>query len=138
MRRVAASRGAYTYEFIKLIISNRIDNLYNIIKENMQNDIYQNLPKVGPGFSHVDEKQVNVVSMIKNYEVAPQLKVRINMEIPGLRKKKVAFSVKPNNRRLLASFISYERNGYMNVALSRNWTRLAFPLIPLFFFMYMW
>ncbi|CDW83290.1 UNKNOWN [Stylonychia lemnae] len=76
--------------------------------------------------------------MIKKYEVNPQLKVAINMEIPGLRKKKVAFAGKPNNRRFMASWISYERNGFLNVGLSRNWTRIAFPIVPVFFFVYMW
>ena len=75
--------------------------------------------------------------MIKRYEVAPQLKVKINQDIPGLVKKKKAFSAKPSNRRLWSSFVSYERNGFLNVGLSRNWTRLAFPLMPLFFFTYM-
>ena len=104
----------------------------------MQNDIIQNLPKIGPGFSHIDEKQQQVVSMIKRYEVAPQLKVRINQDIPGLRKKKKAFGLKPANKRLWASFASYERNGYLNIGLSRNWTRFAFPMLPLFWMMYMW
>ena len=76
--------------------------------------------------------------MIKKCEVQPHLNVRVNMDIPGLRKKKVPFSNKPNNRRFMASWISYERNGVLNVGLSRNWTRLAFPLIPLFLFVYMW
>ena len=76
--------------------------------------------------------------MIKKYEVNPQMQVRVNMDIPGLRKKKIAFSQKPNNKRWMASWISYERNGILNVGLSRNWVRLAFPLVPLFFFAYMW
>ena len=76
--------------------------------------------------------------MIKRYEVAPQLKVRINQDIPGLRKKKKAFSAKPSNRRWWAPFTSYERNGYLNLGLSRNWTRIAFPMLPLFWMCYMW
>ncbi len=104
----------------------------------MQSDIYQNLPKLGPGFSHVDEKQQQVVNMIKRYEVAPQLKVKINQDIPGLRKKKKAFAAKPANKRYWAPFASYERNGYINIGLSRNWVRLAFPFMPIFFFTYMW
>ena len=76
--------------------------------------------------------------MIKRYEVSPQMKIKINQDIPGLRKKNKAFSVKPVNKRLWAPFASYERNGYLNVGLSRNWTRLAFPILPMFFFMYMW
>lgn len=104
----------------------------------MQNDLYQNLPKLGPTFSHVDEKQNQVVQMIKKFEVTPQMEVRVNKDIPGLRKKKVAFGRKPNNRRFMASWISYERNGILNLGLSRNWTRIAFPFVPLFLFMYMW
>ena len=76
--------------------------------------------------------------MIKRYDVAPQLKVKINQDIPGLRKKKRAFSVKPTNTRWWSPFSSYERNGYLNIGLSRNWVRIAFPCVPLFFIMYMW
>ena len=60
------------------------------------------------------------------------------MEIPGLRKKRTPFSASPSNQRWWAPFMSYERNGILNIGLSRNWVRLAFPLLPLFFFVYMW
>ena len=76
--------------------------------------------------------------MIKRYEVAPQLKVKINQDIPGLRKKPKAFGLKPTNTRWWASFTSYERNGILNIGLSRNWARIAYPILPLFFYMYMW
>ena len=76
--------------------------------------------------------------MIKSYEIAPQLKVKINQDIPGLRKKKKAFAAKPSNSRYWAPFASYERNGILNVGLSRNWVRIAFPILPMFFYMYMW
>ena len=102
----------------------------------MQSDIYQNLPKIGPNFSKIDDKQEQVVRMVKNFEVTPQLKVRVNQEIPGLRKKKVAFGVKPNNRAWWSSWSSFERNGILNIGLSRNWTRIAFPALPLFFLIY--
>ena len=102
----------------------------------MQSDIYQNLPKIAPKFSPTDEKQEQIVQMIKKYEVEPQLKTRINMDIPGLRKKKQAFSQKPANRVWWQSFSSYERNGMINVFPSRNWARLVFPCIPVFFFVY--
>ena len=75
--------------------------------------------------------------MIKRYEIKPELKCRVNMDIPGLRKKKVAFSTKPNNRSLWQTFSSFERNGMVNIGLSRNWPRLIFPMVPMFFFMYM-
>lgn len=75
--------------------------------------------------------------MIKRYEIKPELKCHINMNIPGLRKKKVAFSTKPNNKAWWQTWSSVERNGFLNVGLSRNWVRLAFPCVPMFFFFYM-
>ena len=76
--------------------------------------------------------------MIKRYEVAPQLKIKINQDIPGLRKKKKAFGVKPSNTRWWAPFASYERNGYLNIGLSRNWVRISFPALAIIFMVYMW
>ena len=35
----------------------------------MQSDINQNLPKIGASFSAVDDKQEEVVRMIKKYEI---------------------------------------------------------------------
>ena len=74
--------------------------------------------------------------MIKRYEIKPELKCHINMNIPGLRKKKTAFSVKPNNKALWQSFGSFERNGMINVFPSRNWPRFVFPIVPMFLFAY--
>ena len=94
------------------------------------------MPKIAPTFSHTDEKQDQVVKLIKRFEVEPQLKVRINQNIPGLRKKKHAFGAKPNNRVWWSSFSSFERNGYINVGLSRNYVRIFYPLLPMTFLVY--
>ena len=102
----------------------------------MDDEINQNLKKIGPTYSTTGEKQAQVVQMIKRYEVKPELKCSINMNIPGLRKKKVAFAVKPNNKVWWQSWSSLERNGMLNVGLSRNWPRLMFPMVPMFFFFY--
>ena len=75
--------------------------------------------------------------MIKRFEVKPELKANVNMEIPGLRKKKVAFSQKPANKRYWQPFGSLERNGMVNLFPSRNWPRFVWPMVPLFFFTYM-
>ena len=64
----------------------------------MHDEINQNLKKIGPTYSTTAEKQAQIVQMIKRFEIKPELKCRINTEIPGLRKKKVAFSKKPNNQ----------------------------------------
>jgi hypothetical protein len=74
--------------------------------------------------------------MIKRYEVKPEIKVNINMDIPGLRKKKVAFSSKPANKRYWSPLGSMERNGMVNVFPSRNWARFVFPIVPMFLFIY--
>ena len=75
--------------------------------------------------------------MIKRFEVKPELKCNINMDIQGLRKKKTAFSLKPNNKVMWQALGSFERNGMLNILLSRNWVRFVFPCIPMFFFIYM-
>ena len=75
--------------------------------------------------------------MIKRFEIKPELRTRVNLDIPGLRKKKTPFAATPNNRRLWDAWSSYERNGMINVGLSRNWVRLVFPSVPIFFFIYM-
>jgi hypothetical protein len=64
----------------------------------MKDEIHQNLKKIGPTYSTMAEKQAQIVQMIKRYEVKPELKCHINMNIPGLRKKKTPFSTKPNNK----------------------------------------
>lgn len=103
----------------------------------MEDTINQNLKKIGPRYSNVAEKQAQVVEMIKRYEVKPELRCSVNMDIPGLRKKKTAFSVKPANKRLWQPFGSFERNGMVNLMPSRNWARFVWPLVPAFFFTYM-
>ena len=103
----------------------------------MEDDLTQNLRQVGPNYSQTDEKQRQVVAMIKRYEIKPELRTRVNLEIPGLRKKKTPFAATPNNKALWEAFGSFERNGMINVGLSRNFVRLIFPTIPIFFFVYM-
>ena len=102
----------------------------------MGDDIHQNLRKIGPQYSSGWEKQAQVVQMIKRFEIKPELKTRVNLEIPGLRKKKKPFTKTPANKRLWQSWSSFERNGMLNVGLSRNWVRIIFPAVPMFFFIY--
>ena len=78
-----------------------------------------------------------MVNLIKSGDVKCEMKVNINMNIPGLRKKKVPFSKTPSSHRWIKPFHSYERNGVLNWSLARNWSRFAFPFLPLFWLMYM-
>ncbi len=102
----------------------------------MYDQINQNLTKYGPQYSLKDLKQRQIVGMIKRFEVKTELRTRVNQDIAGLRKKKTPFSVKPNNRTLWDSFSTFERNGMINVGISRNWARLVWPTIPVFLFVY--
>jgi len=95
------------------------------------------LRKIGPNYSSIAEKQTQVVHMVKRYELKPELKCRVNQDIPGLRKKAVAFSAKPNNKRYWEALGSFERNGMVNIGLSRNFVRFMYPMVPMFFFIYM-
>ena len=92
--------------------------------------------KIGPQYSSTQEKQAQVVQLIKRFDIKPEMKTRVNLDIPGLRKKKKPFSKTPANRKLFESFSSFERNGMLNVGLSRNWVRLVFPAVPMFMFVY--
>ena len=74
--------------------------------------------------------------MIKRFEIEPRMHVRVNQNIPGLRKK-VPFSRSPANKRWFKAFSSYERNGVLNYGLSANWPRLAYPMAAAFLMMYM-
>ena len=106
------------------------------MSEGFEDPINQGLKKLGPTYSTTDEKQQQIVQMIKRYEVKPQLECHINQNIPGLRKKKIMYGSKPSSHRWWNSWSSLERNGMLNVGISRNYTRLMFPMVPMFFFFY--
>ena len=91
------------------------------------NDLRQTLPKIGPQHSSIHEKQAEIVKLIKNYEIKPQMHCMVNQNIPGLRKKNYPFHKKPSSHRWFRPFHSYERNGCMNWLLTANWTRIVFP-----------
>ena len=102
----------------------------------MQDDLHQKLKKIGPKWSTINEKQNQVVEMLKRGELKPEMKCRVNMDIQGLRKKSTPFAKKPNNKALWETWASFERNGMLNIGLSRNWVRLMFPFVPAFLMMY--
>ena len=106
------------------------------MSEGFQDDINQGLKKIGHTYSTTDEKQQQMVQMIKRYEVKPQLECHINKDIQGLRKKRIPFGTKPSTFRWWSKFTSLERNGVLNVGLSRNFVRFMYPAVPMFFFFY--
>ena len=103
----------------------------------MGDDIHQNLRKIGPRYSPIGEKQAQIVELIKRGEIRAELQTHINMNIQGLRKRKVPWGRKLASERLWDPFSSVHRNGMMNLNLSRNYVRLMYPAIPMFFMIYM-
>ena len=99
-------------------------------------DLKQVIPKIAPHHSSVHEKQVEVVKLIKNFEIQPVMNCTINKNIPGLRKKSEPFIRKPSSHRWYRKFHSFERNGVLNWGLTANWTRLVFPTVFVFWCMY--
>ena len=69
-------------------------------------------------------------------EVRPQMVCHINQDIPGLRKKRVAFAAKPSSQRYWNTWSSFERNGMINQGISRNYTRIMFPFAAAFMLFY--
>lgn len=106
------------------------------MSEGFEDDIHLGLKKIGAQYSSTHEKQQQVVQMIKRYEIKPQLECHINKDIQGLRKKRIAFGSKPATKRWWNPYSALERNGQMNVGISRNFARLLFPFVPMFFFFY--
>ena len=102
----------------------------------MSGDLRQNLPKYGPRYSHKTAMQEEMARRVMNYELKPVMKVRINKDVPGLRKKR-PFAARPVTKRWFRPFHSWERNGLMNWFISMNWVRFAFPIAPFFYLVYM-
>ena len=74
--------------------------------------------------------------MIKRQEIKPQLECAVNQNIQGLRKKVAPFAKKPSTHRWYHPFATLERNGQLNVGITRNFVRFMFPIVPMFFFFY--
>ena len=51
------------------------------MSEGFQDDIHQGLKKIGAQYSTLEEKQQQMVQMIKRYEIKPQLECHINKDI---------------------------------------------------------
>jgi len=103
----------------------------------MEHNISQGLPQLADKYSPLHTKQQHIVELIKRQQIEPRMQVLINQNIPGLRKKAVPFAPSPANRRWWLPISSLERNGILNVGLSANWTRIAFPMLMIFYINYM-
>jgi hypothetical protein len=96
----------------------------------------QNLPKIGPVYSTKDEKQRAIAEEILNFRIKPELKLKINMNIPGLNKKVSITPTNPATRRVFNTLSSKGRDGWLYIWTMHNITRFLPPTICLAFLFY--
>ena len=107
------------------------------MSEPFHGDINMGLKRIGPMYSSLDEKQKQITQMISRQEIRPTLNCSINQNIPGLRKKAVPFLTKPSTvARAWHPWATYERNGAINIGITRNYSRLVFPGVAIFLIYY--
>ncbi len=87
----------------------------------------QNLPKIGPVFSDMDEKQRMISEEIMEFRLRPELRMKINMNIKGLEKKLTVTPQNPETLRLFGRLSSKGRAGWVYVNLMTN----SFRFIPI-------
>lgn len=97
---------------------------------------FQNLPKIGPVYSTKDEKQRQIAEEILNFRIRPELKLKINMNIPGLDKKKVISPFNPETRRVFSRLSSKGREGWIYIWTMTNIARFVFPSFFAIFYWY--
>lgn len=89
----------------------------------------QNLKKIGPVYSTIDEKQRNITEEILNFKVRPELKVKLNMNIPGLERKKVMGVRNPGTYRYFTRLAMKGREGWIYIWTMPNITRFWTPFM---------
>jgi hypothetical protein len=88
---------------------------------------FQNLPKIGPVYSTKDEKQRVIAEEIINYRIRPELKLKINMNITGLDKKKIISPINPETRRLTTRLSYKGKEGWLYIWTYPNIARFFVP-----------
>jgi hypothetical protein len=97
---------------------------------------YQNLPKIGAVYSTKDEKQRALAEEILNFRVKPEMKLKINMNIPGLEKKKTISPLNPSTRRWFNPLSVKGKQGWLFVWTMPNVTRFLPPALCVAFLFY--
>lgn len=96
----------------------------------------QKLPRIGPVFSTKDEKQRLIAQAIMEGKVKPELKLKVNMNIPGLEKKKIISPKNPEIFRLAARMSAFGRDGWCYFMTSSNVSRFGMPFMVFLYYYY--
>lgn len=105
------------------------------MNENSHRNI-QKLPRIGPVYSTKDEKQRLIAEAILQGKIKPQLKLKINMNIEGLDKKKIISARNPETRRLVTRMSAFGKDGWCYLMTSSNVSRFGIPLIVFMYYYY--
>jgi hypothetical protein len=97
---------------------------------------YQNLKQIGPVFSSKDEKQRILSEEILKFTVKPELKLRINMNIPGLDRKKQITPLNPGSHRLFQRLSVKGKEGFVYLWTMPNIVRFFTPFICILYLYY--
>eukprot|EP00340_Litonotus_pictus_P008279 CAMPEP_0170518190 /NCGR_PEP_ID=MMETSP0209-20121228/3937_1 /TAXON_ID=665100 ORGANISM="Litonotus pictus, Strain P1" /NCGR_SAMPLE_ID=MMETSP0209 /ASSEMBLY_ACC=CAM_ASM_000301 /LENGTH=149 /DNA_ID=CAMNT_0010803655 /DNA_START=38 /DNA_END=487 /DNA_ORIENTATION=+ len=97
----------------------------------------QELDKVGPVFSPKNERQRAAAEDIRNLRVpTPAKETMINLNIPGLEKKKFPGRKNPATLRLYAPLTNFGRTGMAFVTHHNNISRFGIPFFICLFYYY--
>lgn len=96
----------------------------------------QNLPRIGPVYSTKDEKQRLIAEEILAGRIKPELKLKINLNIPGLVKKKALTTRNAETFRLAARIGAYGKDGWFYIMTSSNVSRFLMPAMTFIFYFY--
>ena len=105
------------------------------MNENPHRNI-QNLAKIGPVFSTKDEKQRILADEILNLKFKPELKLKLNMNIPGLDRKKQISTRNPSTFRYFAPFSTRGKEGWVYIWTMPNIVRFWTPFISVLLLYY--
>ena len=81
-------------------------------------DLKQTLPRIGPKYTSIAEKQLEVVKLIKNFEIEAKMNTTINQNIPGLRKKNKPFGGKFAITQFSDLFVLYSDSSFTQMVQS--------------------
>lgn len=87
----------------------------------------QNLPKIGPIFSAIDEKQRLLSEQILDLRIKPELKLKINMAVPGLDRKKNLTMKNVTTYRFTHPLSHYGKGGWKSVWIMPNSYKFFLP-----------
>lgn len=91
----------------------------------------QNLPKIGAIYSTVDEKQRVISEEILLQRIKPELKLKINLNIPGLERKKFISGRNPETWRFTSRMSHIGKEGWTYIFTMTNCIRFFYPFCGL-------